>query len=59
MFLVPWQMLGIVLAVFCLTKGKRFTGIVGLFIPLVAVIGAVRLAADTDSGSVAENRKGE
>jgi len=52
-------MLGIVLAVFCLTKGKRFTGIVGLFIPLVAVIGAVRLAADTDSGSVAENRKGE
>jgi len=58
-FLVPWQMLGIVLAVFCLTKGKRFTGIVGLFIPLVAVIGAVRLAADTDSGSVAEDRKGE
>jgi hypothetical protein len=42
-FLVPWQLLGIVLAVFCLTRGKRFTGIVGLFIPLVALIGAVQV----------------
>jgi hypothetical protein len=42
-FLVPWQLLGIVLAVFCLTKGKRFTGMVGLFIPLVALIGAVQV----------------
>jgi hypothetical protein len=40
-FLVPWQLLGIVLAVFCLTRGRRWTGIVGLFIPLVALIGAV------------------
>jgi lysyl-tRNA synthetase, class II len=42
-FLIPWQLLGIVLAVFCLTRGKRFTGIVGVFIPLVALIGAVQL----------------
>jgi len=42
-FLVPWQLLGAVLAAICFTKGKRFTGIVGLFIPLVALIGAVRL----------------
>jgi hypothetical protein len=41
-FLVPWQLLGIMLAVFCLTRGRRFTGIVGLFIPLVALIGAVQ-----------------
>jgi hypothetical protein len=40
-FLVPWQLLGVALAVFCLTRGKRFTGIVGLFIPPVALIGAV------------------
>jgi hypothetical protein len=42
-FLIPWQLLGIVLAVFCLTRGKRFTGIVGMFIPLVALIGAVQV----------------
>jgi len=42
-FLVPWQLLGIVLAVYCLTRGRRFTGIVGLFIPLVALIGAVQV----------------
>jgi hypothetical protein len=42
-FLVPWQLLGIVLAVFCLRRGKRFTGIVGLFVPLVALIGAAQV----------------
>jgi hypothetical protein len=42
-FLVPWQLLGIVLALFCLRRGKRFTGIVGLFVPLVALIGAVQV----------------
>ena len=49
-FLVPWQLLGIVLAVFCLRRGKRFTGIVGLFVPLVALIGAAQVVtgrADT------------
>jgi hypothetical protein len=43
-FLVPWQLLGGCLAVICLLKGKRFMGIVGLFFPVVALIGAVRLA---------------
>jgi hypothetical protein len=54
-FLVPWQLLGIVFAVFCLTKGKRFTGILGLFIPLVSLIGAVRVVTggeDTREPSV-------
>jgi hypothetical protein len=44
-FLVPWQLVGIVLGLVCLVKGKRLVGIVGLFIPLVAVIGAVRLVS--------------
>jgi hypothetical protein len=42
-FLVPLQLIGIALAVLCLRKGKRFTGIVGLFVPLVALIGAVQV----------------
>jgi hypothetical protein len=42
-YLVPWQLLGIALGIFCLTRGRRLTGIVGLFIPLVAVIGAARV----------------
>jgi hypothetical protein len=43
-YLVPWQLLGIVLGILCMVKGKRFVGIVGLFIPVVAVVGAIRLA---------------
>jgi hypothetical protein len=43
-YLVPWQLLGIALGTFCLIRGRRLVGIVGLFIPLVAVIGAVRVA---------------
>jgi len=43
-YLVPWQLLGIALGTFCLIRGRRLVGLVGLFIPLVAVIGAVRLA---------------
>jgi hypothetical protein len=42
--LVPLQALGLALAVVCLLKGKRFAGILGLFIPAVALVGAVRLA---------------
>ena len=42
--LVPLQALGLAAAVLCFLKGKRFMGIVGIFIPLVAWIGAVRLA---------------
>ena len=43
-YLVPWQLLGIALGAFCLLRGSRVVGLVGLFIPLVAVIGAVRVA---------------
>lgn len=44
LYLVPWQLLGIGLAIVCLLKGRTFTAIVGAFIPLVALIGAVRPA---------------
>ena len=43
-YLLPWQLLGVALGILCLARGRRLVGIVGLFIPLVAVIGAVRLA---------------
>jgi len=42
--LAPLQALGLALAVVCFLKGKRFAGILGLFIPAVALVGAVRLA---------------
>jgi hypothetical protein len=42
--LVPLQVLGVILALTCFLKGKKFTGIVGLFIPAVALVGAIRLA---------------
>jgi hypothetical protein len=42
--LVPWQILGLGFAVICILKGKLLTGIVGLAIPAVALVGAVRLA---------------
>jgi hypothetical protein len=42
-FLVPWQALGVVLATVCLLRRRWVTGIVGLFIPLVAVIGVAML----------------
>jgi hypothetical protein len=42
--LVPWQILGVAFTIVCLLKGKLITGIVGLAVPLVALIGAVRLA---------------
>jgi hypothetical protein len=43
-FLIPWQVLGLVMTVICFLKGKTLTGIVGLFIPLVAWVGAIRKA---------------
>jgi hypothetical protein len=43
-FLVPFQVAGACLALVCFLKGKRFAGIVGLFVPAVALVGAVRLA---------------
>jgi hypothetical protein len=42
--LVPFQALGVALALVCLLKGKRFAGAVGLFVPAVALVGAMRLA---------------
>jgi uncharacterized membrane protein len=42
--LVPLQLAGASLALVCFLKGKRFAGIVGVFVPLAALVGAVRLA---------------
>ena len=43
-FLVPLQALGVGLAAVCFLKGKIFAGLVGLFVPAVALVGALRLA---------------
>jgi hypothetical protein len=42
--LVPWQVLGAALAIVCFLKGKILMGIVGLMFPIVALVGAIRLA---------------
>jgi hypothetical protein len=42
--LVTFQVFGAVLAVVCFLKGKMFVAILGLFLPAVALIGAIRLA---------------
>jgi lysyl-tRNA synthetase class 2 len=42
--LAVWFVVVIVPVVFCLLKGKIWTGVIGLFVPLVAIIGAIRLA---------------
>jgi hypothetical protein len=44
LFLIPWQVLGVGLAIVCILKGKTFMAIVGLFVPLVGLVGAVRAA---------------
>jgi hypothetical protein len=44
LFLLPWQLFGVALAVVCVLKGKLFMGIVSVFVPLVGLIGAVRPA---------------
>jgi hypothetical protein len=38
---IPIQVVGVALAVLCFRRGRKFTGVVGLFVPLVALIGAV------------------
>jgi hypothetical protein len=38
---IPVQTIGVVLAVVCFRRGRRLIGIVGLFVPLVALIGAL------------------
>jgi hypothetical protein len=43
-WLITLQAAGVLLAAVCFLKGKRFAGIVGLFAPAVALVGAVRLA---------------
>jgi hypothetical protein len=40
--LVPLQAAGACLAIVCFLKGKWLTGLVGLFVPLVALAGALR-----------------
>jgi hypothetical protein len=42
--LVPVQALGACLSLVCFLKGKPFAGVVGVFVPAVAFVGAVRLA---------------
>jgi hypothetical protein len=42
--LAPLQLLGVCLAAVCFLKGKTFAGLVGLFVPAVAAVGALRLA---------------
>jgi hypothetical protein len=44
LFLLPWQLFGVAVAIVCIMKGKVFMGIVGVFVPLVGLIGAVRPA---------------
>ena len=39
-----WVTVVIVPVLFCLLKGKIWTGVFGLFVPLVAIVGAIRLA---------------
>jgi hypothetical protein len=38
---IPLQLIGIALAIVCFKRGRKFAGIVGLFIPLVAFLGVV------------------
>jgi hypothetical protein len=40
--LIPLQVLAAALAIVCIRKGKFLTALVGLFVPLVALIGAIR-----------------
>jgi hypothetical protein len=44
LILVPWQVVGVALAIVCILKGKNLMAIVGLFVPLVGLVGAVRAA---------------
>jgi hypothetical protein len=38
---IPIQLIGIALAVVCFRRGRKLAGLFGLFVPLVALIGAV------------------
>jgi lysyl-tRNA synthetase class 2 len=39
-----WVVVVIVPVLFCLLKGKIWTGVLGLFLPFVAIVGAIRIA---------------
>jgi hypothetical protein len=38
---IPVQVVGVALAVVCFRRGRKITGLVGLFVPLVALVGAL------------------
>ena len=38
---VPIQIIGVLLAIVCFRRGRRLVGIIGVFIPLVALVGAI------------------
>jgi hypothetical protein len=38
---IPIQAVGVALAVVCFRRGRKLAGMFGLFVPLVALIGAV------------------
>jgi len=38
---IPVQIVGVALAVVCFRKGRKIVGLVGLFVPLVALVGAL------------------
>ncbi len=40
---MPVQSTGALLAGICLLKGKRFPALIGIFVPVVALVGALRL----------------
>ena len=42
--LAVWVVVVIVPVLFCLLKGKIWTGVLGMFVPIVAIVGAIRLA---------------
>jgi hypothetical protein len=52
---VPIQIIGVLLAIVCFRRGRRLVGIIGVFIPLVALVGAIapsrkRTAASSSAG---------
>jgi hypothetical protein len=38
---IPIQVVGVALAVVCFKRGRKFAGLFGLFVPLVALLGAI------------------
>ncbi|MDP9189595.1 MAG: hypothetical protein M3O25_10130, partial [Actinomycetota bacterium] len=50
---IPIQLTGVALAVVCFKRGRKMAGIVGVFVPLVALIGAVVPKRKTPASSTA------